>query len=185
LKRDNERLRAKVHKLEAPDEVRRDYEHWYEVTEYFDASEIKRLPVDGGEAYIMGKLDDVTIVEVAKKTPMDVVKRLGEWLKENGIDALLVSEGVKFMKLKPASEDQAAQLDRYEQTKREAEAEIEDAEFEEPEPDPEAEAEAAAEAAAEDPEFEEPEPDPEAEAEAAAEAEIEEPEFEEPESARA
>jgi len=118
LRRQNEQLREKLRKLEAPDEVRRDYEHWYEVTEYFDASEIKRLPVDGGDAYIMGKLDDVTIVEVGKGTPMDVVKRLGGYLKDNGIDALLISEGVKFMKLKPASEDQAAKLDRYEQTKR-------------------------------------------------------------------
>jgi hypothetical protein len=118
LKRDNERLREKVRKLEAPDEVRRDYEHWYEVVEYFDASEIKRLPVDGGDAFIMGKLDDVTIVEVGKGTPMDVVQRLGAYLKEHGIDALLVSEGVKFMKLKPASEDQATKLDMYEQTKR-------------------------------------------------------------------
>ena len=120
LKRENERLRAKVHKLEAPDEVRRAYEHWYEVIEYFDASEIKRLPVEGGDAFIMGKLDDVTIVEVGKGTPMDAVKRLGEWLKENGIDALLVSEGVKFMKLRPASENQATKLDMYEQTRREA-----------------------------------------------------------------
>jgi len=121
LRRQNDHLREKVRKLEAPDEVRRDYEHWYEVVEYFDASEIKRLPVDGGSAFIMGKLDDVTIVEVGKGTPMEAVKRLGEWLKENGIDALLVSEGVKFMKLRPASEDQAAKLDRYEQVKREAE----------------------------------------------------------------
>jgi hypothetical protein len=123
LKRDNERLRAKIRKLEAPDEVRRDYEHWYEVVEYFDASEIKRLPVDGGNAYIMGKLDDVTIVEVGKGTPMDVVKRLGGYLKDNGIDALLVSEGVKFMRLKPATDEQAAKLDMYEQTPREPEPE--------------------------------------------------------------
>ena len=136
LKRDNERLRAKVSKLEAPDEVRRDYEHWYEVIEYFDASAIERLPVDGGDAYIMGKLDEVNIVEVGKGTPMEAIKRLGGYLKENGIDALLVSEGVKFMKLRPASEDQASKLDRYEQTKR-AEPEAE------PAPMPEAEPESA------------------------------------------
>jgi len=125
LKRENERLRTRIHKLESPDDVRRDYEHWYEVIEYFDASEIKRLPVDGGSAYIMGKLDEVTIVEVGKATPMEAVQRLGEWLKENGIDALLVSEGVKFMKLRPANEEQAAKLDMVEQARRETEAEPE------------------------------------------------------------
>lgn len=131
LKRENVRLRERIHKMEAPDEVRRDYEHWYEVIEYFDASEIKRLPVDGGDAYIMGKLDAVTIVEVGKGTPMDVVKRLGGYLKDNGIDALLVSEGVKFMKLRPATEEQAAKLDMVEQARREAAPEAE--------PEPEAE----------------------------------------------
>jgi len=132
LRRENERLRSRIHKYEAPDEVRRDTEHWYEVIEYFDADAIQKLPVDGGSAFIMGKLDEVNIVEVGKGTPMDAIKRLGEWLKENGIDALLVSEGVKFMKLRPATDSQSEKLDRYEQARRDTE----------PEPEPEAEPEA-------------------------------------------
>jgi hypothetical protein len=136
LKRENARLRERIHKMESPDEVRRDTEHWYEVVEYFDADAIQKLPVDGGSAFIMGKLDEVNIVEVGKGTPMDAIKRLGEWLKENGIDALLVSEGVKFMKLRPATDTQSEKLDRYEQTRRDAESEADKPPLPEGPPEP-------------------------------------------------
>jgi hypothetical protein len=107
-------LKDKLVYYQAGDDVRREGEHWYELLEYFDPEKIQKLPVKDGRAFIMGRLDGVTIVEVGSDMPQAQIAKLGTWLKENGIEALVVSAGVRFLKLATVSDELEATLDEHE-----------------------------------------------------------------------
>jgi hypothetical protein len=115
-------LRAELAASRMPDKVRREGEHWYELLEHFDAAKIERLPVKEGRAFILGRLAGLTIVEVSRAFLGDVgpdeeqqaIARLGKWLESNGIEALIVTEGVRFLKLATVAPEMEAKLDATE-----------------------------------------------------------------------
>jgi hypothetical protein len=79
---------------------------WYEVVEYFDSEKRTALPVAQGKAFILGNLEQnpgITIVEVDDAMDAAHVRRLGEWLSNAGIEALIMNDSVRFMKLRRAS----------------------------------------------------------------------------------
>lgn len=107
-------LKERLDKWERQDLVRKEGEHWYELVEHFDAKDIKRIPVESGKAYVMGRLDHLVVVEVARGTSQQGLADLGAWLERHKIQALIVTEGVKFVKLRSVSEEDEAKLDAYE-----------------------------------------------------------------------
>lgn len=85
---------------------------WYRVVEYFDEPQQMRVPLPVA-SYLLGKIGEVRIVEVPRSTSRETVEQLGTWLKENGVEALIVQEGVKFLKLVQATEAEGRVLDAH------------------------------------------------------------------------
>lgn len=94
---------------------------WYELISYFDPDEIKPVPVEG-RVFLMGAVNDIPIVEVARDTPEDKLESLAQWLEEAGIEALVVTEGVKFLRLRPAKPAECAVLEEHMEGVRNADA---------------------------------------------------------------
>jgi hypothetical protein len=91
--------------------ARKPGEHWYQIVEYFDPDGIQTLPMKQGSSYIMGSIGDMVIVSVSRDTNQATVERLGEYLSEHGLEALIVSEGVTFLKLRLADHKEEKKLD--------------------------------------------------------------------------
>lgn len=88
-------------------------EAWYRVVEYFDEKpQPMRVPVDA-PSYLLGKIGEIRIVQVPKSTTRETAEQLGTWLKDHGVEALIVMEGVTFMKLRLADSAEAAVLDAH------------------------------------------------------------------------
>jgi len=92
------------------DTLRQKGDHWYEVVDLFDANQIQGI---GDRVFIMGKLDDVVVVEMPKHFTPELAQTLGDRLKRVGITSVcfVVPEGVRFLKLSPLSPVEEAKLD--------------------------------------------------------------------------
>ena len=112
-----ERLEAELRRFRAGDTVRSVGEHWYELLEYFDASQIQRIPSPWDEpTFLMGMLSDTFVVEVPQSAPPDEVAPFLDLLKRNGIaPALAIRKGVRFLRLAAVDEEQEARLDAAKQ----------------------------------------------------------------------
>jgi len=105
--REVEELREKL----KPDPLRKRGEHWYELVEHFDPQLIERMPLKKGRGFIMGRLDAFTVIEVNDDVE---VEHVGKWLAERGIRALIVKEGIRFLKLRTVSAEMEGKLDATE-----------------------------------------------------------------------
>lgn len=85
---------------------------WYELVAHFDAHKIKAIPVEG-RAFLMGAVSGINVVEVSRDTPDEQLAQLASWLDAQGIEAIVVSEGVRFMKLKPATPEENEVLEAH------------------------------------------------------------------------
>lgn len=81
------------------DKLRKPGEHWYEVTDLFDPNRIQSL---GGQMFVMGKLDDVVIVEVPDHVSPKALEKVHKQLRAMGVTSLCfaIQAGVRFLKLK-------------------------------------------------------------------------------------
>lgn len=86
-------------------------EQWFALTAQFDDKDIAATPISG--AFIRGKLKDIVIVEVSRDFPQDKFGELGAWLESHGIEAMIVQEGIRFLKLAPANKDQQRILEAH------------------------------------------------------------------------
>jgi hypothetical protein len=84
------------------DRLRKPGEHWYGVEDLFDPKGIRT--VDKG-MFILGRLDDVVIVQIPNDTPKGAVNSLHDRLKKAGVQSVCfaVTEDVKFLKLRTLS----------------------------------------------------------------------------------
>jgi hypothetical protein len=85
-------------------------ERWYELVEYFDPNGIRRIPLKEGRAFLMGVIGKVTIVEVATDFPSDQMAKLAKWLEVNGVEALVMTAGPRFVKLRAVPDALAEKL---------------------------------------------------------------------------
>ncbi len=115
-------LQAKIVKLEAElakyrrgDTVRKVGEHWYELSEYFDGDQIRRIPAPAGPTFLMGMLSDMFVVEYPADAPMHELREFMRTLSMNGIKpCLAVRSGVRFLKLTAVDEEMERRLDAAE-----------------------------------------------------------------------
>lgn len=107
------RLEADLQRLKRGDSLRREGEHWYRLTELFDATEIKRVPYDGEHAYLMGMLQDTIVVEVPSSADYQSMKHFAAQLRKAGIAVppLFIHPGVRFLRLATVDEGTEAELD--------------------------------------------------------------------------
>ena len=118
LEAENARLKARIEKLSVGDSLRFEGENWFEIVEYFDARQIKRIPATAGieRAYLVGMIEDVWVIEVPKTTPSEDIHAFNAQLRAMGITApfLTVTSDVRFLKLGRVPEDVEVELDRAE-----------------------------------------------------------------------
>jgi len=89
-------------------------EHWYELVEYFDPTAIRTVDLketQGYRTFVHGVIEEMTVVEVPSTMPAETITSLGVQLGEMGIRALIVSDNVHFMKLRPCSLEECELLD--------------------------------------------------------------------------
>jgi hypothetical protein len=107
-----ERVRAKAGKRRRKSgEVSRPGTHWYGIEDYFDPTQIEAVPVKGA-GFMMGVLEDMVVIEVPKAMASDNnLVRLGQQLSSMGIKALIIQEGVRFLRLRSVSDEERNKLD--------------------------------------------------------------------------
>lgn len=96
-------------------------EQWYELQEYFDPRQIKTVNIpeaDGYRTFIHGVIDEMIVVEVPSTMPAKAITEYGEKLGEMGIRALIVSDQVRFLKLRPCSPEECDLLDEADSEKK-------------------------------------------------------------------
>ena len=96
-------------------------EHWYELVEYFDPEKIETINLpqtQGYRSFVRGVVKDLVIVEVPSSMPSARIKGLAISLGEMGFKALIVSDNVKFMKLRPCSAEESELLDEADPEKK-------------------------------------------------------------------
>lgn len=98
-------------KRKRPTDIRKPGEHWYELTEYFDPTKIETLPMKQGKSYLMGTVNGILVVQVSQDTSAETVQRLGEYLSTHGLEAVLVSDNIRFMKLRALDAKEERKLD--------------------------------------------------------------------------
>ena len=83
--------------------------HWYEIEAYFDEKRREIIGVNES-GYMLGVLEDFVIVEVPpNKTPVEI-NVIGTRLAEMGIKALVIQQGIRFLRLKEISGEQEKKL---------------------------------------------------------------------------
>jgi hypothetical protein len=84
---------------------------WYQLVSYFKDADLEATPIAG--AFFRGVLEEMVIVEVPKNFHEEKLGELAVWLENNGIKAMVVQEGIRFLKIKPATADQRAVLEAH------------------------------------------------------------------------
>lgn len=125
-------LQARVAKLEAElakyrkgDSVRAEGEHWYELREYFDAEQIRRIPAPWREpTFLMGMLEHTFVIEVPQSVDQHEIHKFLGLLKDNGMaPALAIRAGVRFLRLASCTPEMEQRLDEVKASKRHGEEE--------------------------------------------------------------
>lgn len=96
-------------------------EHWYELIAYFDPAKIETIDLpqtQGYRSFIHGTIDNYAIIQVPSNMPAAQIKGLGTALGKMNFKTLIVSDNVKFMKLRPCSEEESELLDEADSEKK-------------------------------------------------------------------
>lgn len=122
VRRLDEKRKAKARREKIKERRKRGViEQWFELIEYFDPRQIKTVDIpeaDGYRTFIHGVLDEMIIVEVPSAMSAEAIKEYGERLATMGIRALIVSEQVRFLKLRPCSVEECEILDGTDNEKK-------------------------------------------------------------------
>lgn len=127
----NARRRAAVDKFKR---LHKAGPHWYEIKAYFDPRNAVATPVEDS-GFMIGVLEEFVVVEVPESFSQDAIMRIGAQLSDIGVKALVVREGIRFLKLSGCAPEQERQLDAIvEAQRREAGKNAGEPESAEPEP---------------------------------------------------
>lgn len=108
-----DRLEKKLRRGHEAEDARQLGEHWYELREVYDPSSTLRLPSPMGEGtFLRGMLEGIYIVEVPATSTPQQIRDFQAMLVQNGLEpALIVLEGVRFLKLAAVDAEKEAELD--------------------------------------------------------------------------
>lgn len=110
------RLERELAKFKRGDRLRREGEHWYELTDFLDPKQIQAIPTPLGRTFLMGMIEDIYVMEYPRGVPTDEVEKFMAFTRSKGIaPCLAVVEGVRFLKLRSVDDQELiAQLDAVE-----------------------------------------------------------------------
>lgn len=96
--------------------------HWFELMSACPPEAIERLQeseslplafLEKYRVFVRGRLDKMFWIEVPSDMPSDQVQQLGETLANQGVDALIVSDQIRFVKLRMCAAEEEQVLDEY------------------------------------------------------------------------
>ena len=85
--------------------------HWYELEMYFDEKARELIGVNES-GFMRGVLEDFVIVQVPEDKSIEEINVLGIRLADMGIKALVVKEGITFLRLREVSGEQESTLNK-------------------------------------------------------------------------
>lgn len=88
-----------------------DKERWYRLEAVFDDKNLAATAIRG--AFFRGALDKLMVVEVQADFPDEQYGALAKWLENHGIEAMVVKEGVRFLKIAPADKGEQEVLEAH------------------------------------------------------------------------
>jgi hypothetical protein len=89
-------------------------EHWFEAIGYFDPAGATLVPVGdagGPRAFVLGALDDLLVVEIPRDMGATALEAVGTHLAQAGKHAILVTEGIRFLKLRLCTHAEAQEIE--------------------------------------------------------------------------
>lgn len=94
-------------------------DRWFEVVSLFDANEIRPLTSADSKLriFVMGSLEDVVILSVPKQANPKAVHDAMDALGERGIRALAFTDDIRFVKLRPLSDQEGKVIDEFDTRK--------------------------------------------------------------------
>jgi hypothetical protein len=96
---------------------RRAHDGWYEIVD--TAEDARRITsvkeAEGYRCFFRGPVGDVVIIEVPEDMPNDARDALGRSLSAQGVSVLLVTERIKFYRLRRARPDEEKKLNAHTQ----------------------------------------------------------------------
>lgn len=87
-----------------------DNERWFKIEEYFSPDKAQRLEMEGGKAFLRGKIRNFLILEVSRDVPASTMAAIKESLAKEGIRALIITDDIRFVKLRMCSPEEERQL---------------------------------------------------------------------------
>ena len=90
---------------------------WFELESYFDPEKIQSVNIPettGTRTFLMGKIGEFAVVEVDANTDPGAAEALSVKLEEMGVPALIVTNHVRFLKLRRCSFGESRILDAKE-----------------------------------------------------------------------
>lgn len=110
-------------------------ERWYELVDRFDPNQIRELPTVDDRAFILGAYKEMVVIEFGQGWTPRRVGELARWMQAQGVPAIFVPEGTRWLKLRQLSRQESANLDadiaRAEERAREGQEPKEAAEHQE------------------------------------------------------
>lgn len=91
--------------------LRKAGQHWYELEAYFDIKAREIIGVNES-GYMRGVLEDFVVVQVPEEKSVEEINVLGARLADMGIKALVVKEGITFLRLREVSGEQEKTLNK-------------------------------------------------------------------------
>lgn len=101
---------------------------WYELQEALDPENYTRLPFEDHKAFLLGHVDDVLIIEIPRGSSAAEIRGLQHGLRSLGMTsaALMVEEGIRFLKLRPMSKKEAKEAEEAMKKVKDAEAQAQE-----------------------------------------------------------
>lgn len=94
-------------------------DRWFEVISLFDEKAIRPLPSTDSKLrmFVMGSLEDVVILSVPQNASPKAVRDAMDALGERGIRALAFTDDIRFVKLRPLSDQEGKVIDEFDTRK--------------------------------------------------------------------
>jgi len=87
---------------------------WFEIVSCFDPAKYEHFTYgpNGERAFVLGSLDKLLVVEVPKSAHNESVREIGRHLSESGKEAIIVSEGIRFLRLRALTVNEERDVER-------------------------------------------------------------------------
>lgn len=101
--------------------------HWFELVDASEGKNIQRLErsksldlaiLEEYRVFVRGRLDDLFWIEVPADMPHEHVQALGETLQAQNVNAMIMSDQIRFVKMRMCSPEEEEVLDEHDKEEK-------------------------------------------------------------------